>query len=166
MLLLLMVFEKKMQHKSQCVLLTNMFDPQKETDPDFDLELDPDHIQGVLVELLENALRASNEREVVLEAYDSMDGFVFKVSDYGPGFSEEALEHAFDPFFSEQPAGRRKGLGLSTARRLVEAHGGSISLRNRRSAGTTGGVVCVTLRTNSESALTDGLSLGSSRKVA
>ena len=130
-----------------------------------DLELDPAHIQGVLVELLENALRASNDREVVLEAYDSMDGFVFKVSDYGPGFSEEALEHAFDPFFSEQPAGRRKGLGLSTARRLVEAHGGSISLRNRRSAGT-GGVVCVTLRTTSESALTDGLSLGSSRKVA
>jgi len=33
---------KKMQHKSQCVLLTNMFDPQKETDPDFDLEIRED----------------------------------------------------------------------------------------------------------------------------
>ena len=34
--------------------------------------------------------------------------------------SPRALQHAFDPFFSEQPAGRRTGLGLTRARRLIE----------------------------------------------
>ena len=127
--------------------------------------LDEGHLRSVLVELLENSLRASNTSEVVLEAYESVDGLVFKVSDHGPGFSETALEHALDPFFSEQPSGRRKGLGLSTARRLVEAHGGSITVRNRRTGGT-GAVVCISLNLVPDGSCTDGMQLHSSEGVA
>jgi signal transduction histidine kinase/HD-like signal output (HDOD) protein len=127
--------------------------------------LDEVHLRSVIVELLENSLRASVAGEVVLEAYESVDGFVFKVSDHGPGFSETALDHALDPFFSEQPAGRRKGLGLSTARRLVEAHGGSITIRNRRTGGT-GAVVCITLQLVPRPSCTDGMHMESSEGVA
>jgi signal transduction histidine kinase len=59
------------------------------------------------------------------------------VIDRGAGFSESALEHAADPFFSEHPAGRREGLGLSRASRVVDAHGGTLHIRN----GARGGAV-------------------------
>ena len=84
----------------------------------------------VLIELIENALRASSEANVVLEAGRLGGDVQITVSDGGPGFSESALRHAFDPFFSDQPSGRRRGLGLSHARRLIEAHGGTITISN------------------------------------
>lgn len=127
--------------------------------------LDEGHMRCVLVELMENALRAGSTGEVLLEAYENADCLVFKVSDHGPGFSDSALRHALDPFFSDQPAGRRTGLGLSNARRLVEAHGGSISIRNRMT-GATGAVVTIMLDLVRKTGATDGTHLHSSSSVA
>lgn len=53
---------------------------------------------------------------------------VVKVRDRGPGFTEEAFERAFDPFYSTTDDGL--GLGLPHARRTIEGMGGSIELRN------------------------------------
>ena len=50
---------------------------------------------------------------------------------------ERVLAHAFDPFFSAKPAGRQPGLGLSRAQRIVEGHGGRLTLEN----GPQGGAV-------------------------
>lgn len=55
-----------------------------------------------------------------------------RITDQGPGFSEETIKHAFDPFFSELPAGRRSGLGLTRARGLIELHKGEIELGNKQ----------------------------------
>lgn len=106
--------------------------------------VDSDHLRSVLIEMIENGLRASNDGPIVLEA-DCIEGDLhLVVCDHGPGFTVNALQNAFEPFFSDQPAGRRRGLGLSMARRLIEAHGGSISLSNR-SGGHTGGRVSIHL---------------------
>lgn len=51
--------------------------------------------------------------------------------------SDKALKHAFDPFFSDKPAGRQTGLGLTRARHLIELLGGQISIAHR----TEGGIV-------------------------
>ena len=58
-----------------------------------------------------------------------------RVVDHGPGLSERGLRHAFDPFFSERPAGRSPGLGLPRARSLVELFGGRMDIDNNGSQG-------------------------------
>ncbi len=51
------------------------------------------------------------------------------VEDTGPGIPPEALGHIFDPYFTTKPNG--VGLGLSIVHKIVEAHGGEISVDNR-----------------------------------
>jgi signal transduction histidine kinase/HD-like signal output (HDOD) protein len=52
------------------------------------------------------------------------------VADDGRGMSDHARRHAFDPFFSDLPAGRRRGLGLPLARRVVQQAGGTIEIES------------------------------------
>ena len=123
-------------------------------------EIDATLMRGVMVELIENALRASPEASVVLEA-GCLDGDLrIVVSDGGPGFSPRALEHAFEPFFSDQSSGRRRGLGLSHARRLVEAHGGTITVSNGTGR-TRGARVSIHLPASAISAHTNGTRISS-----
>jgi signal transduction histidine kinase/HD-like signal output (HDOD) protein len=96
-------------------------------------------VASALAELLTNAAQASNDTPVTLEAHtDPVEGRWFLVvTDFGTGMSDKALQHAFDPFFSEKSAGRRTGLGLTRARALIEAHGGEITLASEQGKGTT-----------------------------
>ena len=58
---------------------------------------------------------------------------VIDVRDAGPGFAPDALERVFSPFFTTKPDGT--GLGLAIAKRIVEAHDGTIAVRNDESGG-------------------------------
>ncbi len=58
-----------------------------------------------------------------------------EVADSGTGLSPAALAHCFDPYYSGREAGRGLGLGLSKAKRIVDLHGGQLSLSNRPSGG-------------------------------
>jgi signal transduction histidine kinase len=49
---------------------------------------------------------------------------------------EATLKRAFDPFFSNKPAGRRRGMGLAKALRWVESSGGEMRLESRPQQGT------------------------------
>ena len=53
------------------------------------------------------------------------------------GMDEPTAQRAFAPFFSSHQAGRRRGLGLTRARRYVENNGGRIWLESRPGQGTT-----------------------------
>ncbi|CAB3810786.1 Sensor histidine kinase WalK [Paraburkholderia fynbosensis] len=71
---------------------------------------------------------------------------VFTVSDRGAGIPAHAFEQVFAPFFRLEQSRNRStggmGLGLTSARAVIRAHGGDIALRN----GQCGGLeVCVTL---------------------
>jgi signal transduction histidine kinase/HD-like signal output (HDOD) protein len=118
---------------------------------------DPAQIAEALAEALENALHADPKGVVRVEAHLDLRGgrLTLAVRDAGPGFSASALRHAFDPFFSDRPAGRGAGLGLTRARSLVEASGGTIEVRNvggnaggrggEREAGVGGAIVTIVL---------------------
>jgi signal transduction histidine kinase len=83
---------------------------------------DAHKIQGVVVNLVKNALEAG--RLVRVRATAAGSDALIEVEDDGPGLSAAAREHLFEPFFTTKPNGT--GLGLPTSRRYVEAHGGTI----------------------------------------
>jgi signal transduction histidine kinase len=57
------------------------------------------------------------------------------VTDEGPGLSADVLDKMFEPFFTTKHRG--SGLGLPTARRIVEAHGGELTANNRPQGGAS-----------------------------
>jgi signal transduction histidine kinase len=73
---------------------------------------------------------------------------VVTVRDEGSGMTADVLGRAFEPFFTTRP-GRGIGLGLATARGIVERHGGSIALESGLGRGTTVTVVLPTIRPGS-----------------
>jgi len=99
-------------------------------------------VQAV-IELMVNAAEADPAGPVTVRAEPLGGGgrVAIEITDSGPGMSTKALKHAFDPFFSEKPAGRQRGLGLPKAKRLIELQGGSIALIPMTGGGTLARVV-------------------------
>ncbi len=104
---------------------------------DRSVHLDVRRIVDVVVETCRNALEAQEDAQIRLRASSDAvnDRWILQVEDNGPGFGRMALEHAFDPFFSLKPAGRKAGMGLAVARRVMEAHGGDAFVRNHAQGG-------------------------------
>jgi signal transduction histidine kinase len=105
---------------------------------------DPVQIQQVIINLILNAFDASaglapDRRRVRIETSDTARGVRVTVRDYAGGIAASDLPRLFDPFFSTKSAGM--GLGLSIARSIVEAHGGTITAAN----GDIGAEFCMTL---------------------
>jgi len=103
-------------------------------------------LRRVLANLLENAAKYSDTaRPIVLRACAEAERIVLEVSDEGIGIAPEDLERIFMPFFRTDRSRSRStggiGLGLALARRVVEAHGGTIIAESAQGGGTTFRVV-------------------------
>jgi signal transduction histidine kinase len=99
------------------------------TDPE--ILMDPQRIEQVFTNLIENAIALSPARSMVrISAYhDATHGVVCVIEDSGPGFSPEEIERGFEPFFTRRKGGT--GLGLAVVRRIMDSHGGTVDLGNR-----------------------------------
>jgi signal transduction histidine kinase len=103
-------------------------------DRDYDRTLPPVTIHGselnqVWTNLIDNAIDAVGDSGTIT-VRTSRDGdcILVDIADTGPGIPAEARTHVFDPFFTTKDVGRGTGLGLDTARRIVEdRHGGSLA---------------------------------------
>ncbi len=97
------------------------------------------HLQQVLLNLLLNAMDAManqppEQRRIKFCVGRSDHGAIeISVSDSGPGIAPEILPHLFEPFFTTKQSGM--GMGLSIARRIVEAHNGRIWAENDPAGG-------------------------------
>ena len=98
-------------------------------------------IRGVLLELMANAANAAAETpmriRLACRPEEIRNAVLVTVEDDGAGMDEATADRVFTPFFSRQQAGRRRGLGLSRAKRCVESNGGRVWIKTRPGEGTT-----------------------------
>jgi two-component system, NtrC family, nitrogen regulation sensor histidine kinase NtrY len=119
--------------------------------PAIELEVDPDQLEQMLINLVRNAVEAALEPghgagpsggedssalraedpQVIIRWEASDKDLTLTVEDNGPGLLNPS--NTFVPFYTTKPAG--SGIGLVLSRQIVEAHGGSIALVNRNEKG-------------------------------
>jgi len=101
-----------------------------EPGPNLVIHGDADQLEQVLINLLRNATDAALETSGgVRVGWRKNASYVeIKVEDDGPGLSNTG--NLFVPFFTTKPGG--SGIGLVLSRQIAEAHGGALTLENRR----------------------------------
>jgi signal transduction histidine kinase len=80
---------------------------------------------------------ASKPVTIKASASGANNGVTIEVSDSGRGMDEETLAKATQPFFSNKPAGRKRGMGLAHAQRLIQINNGTLEITSRPGKGTT-----------------------------
>lgn len=112
--------------------------PEEPTQLSFDKNMMGEAIRA----LVRNAIEAIGcQGTIVLSIQGEPNRWLIHVADSGPGLSDLARQHAFDPYFSGREAGRGLGLGLCRAYRIAKLHGGDITL----AGGPTGCVATISL---------------------
>lgn len=104
------------------------------------VQIHASRIVQILDNLLANAISFSPSGAPLSIGLEADQGrLIFALCDRGPGIPAGKLETIFDRFYSERPSdeafGTHSGLGLSIARQIAEAHGGSLTASNRKNGG-------------------------------
>ncbi len=97
-------------------------------------------IEQVMINLIVNASEAMREDVkglVTVRTRLEDNTIVVEVKDNGVGMNQQTLKQIFDPFFTTKRSKGGTGLGLAIAYRIIEEHGGNISVRSKPGAGTT-----------------------------
>jgi len=105
------------------------------------VEVDREAVAGALLNLVQNAFKyAGEDKRIVLAASQDGRGVALSVTDNGPGISPRDRKRIFERFYRVDNLLTRKtegsGLGLAIAKRIVEAHGGHISLTSELGKGS------------------------------
>jgi signal transduction histidine kinase len=102
---------------------------------------DEQRIAQVILNLIGNAIKFTNEGEVKVEATVSNETFLVSVSDTGPGLAEADQKKIFEEFHQADGSSTRAkggtGLGLSISKKIVEMHGGRIWVESTLGKGST-----------------------------
>ncbi len=111
-------------------------DIEEYLDPDLPaILLHSDSLQSALINLVKNALEAMEPGgELWARTYTTRGGVALDLIDSGSGVDDHTVMHMFEPFYSTKDGG--SGLGLPTARKIIEAHGGRISVQSDVGRGT------------------------------
>ena len=100
------------------------------------VEADPNQLKQVLLNLVKNALEATDDQGAILVSSGTDDGQVwFSVQDTGKGMSEDVQEKIFNPFYTTKEKGT--GLGLAVINKIVTDHHGAITVSSAAGSGST-----------------------------
>jgi signal transduction histidine kinase len=151
----LMSFAKPAEPRLTQTDLTQIIDEAKQlathkiSDEQTDFHIDLGKVEkSVTVDSAQIATSIANIFSNALESYDDgigpikvtaeeADGFIkIQISDSGCGMDEQTVKNAAYPFFSAKPAGRKRGIGLALAKRLINLNGGSLNIKSDPASGT------------------------------
>jgi two-component system phosphate regulon sensor histidine kinase PhoR len=110
------------------------------------VQADEAHFRNVLVNLLDNANKYSPDTpHIIVSTRNTAQALVLTIQDNGIGMTREAQKQIFEKFY-RVPTGNRHdvkgfGLGLNYVKTIVEAHGGTVSVKSEQSKGSTFEVV-------------------------
>ncbi len=106
-----------------------------------DVFVDSAQIVLAIAHILSNGLESYPDGlgpiKVTAATEQSGDFVRLQISDFGCGMDSEILQKAAQPFFSAKPAGRKRGMGLAYAQRLIQLNGGSLNITSKPGVGTT-----------------------------
>ncbi len=93
----------------------------------------------VIMNLTKNACEAFDgqelkERTIIISLHDFSSSVSIEIEDNGSGMNEETIKNVFSPFYSTKPQGT--GIGLNICRKIIEAHGGNMSVNSTYGKGT------------------------------
>lgn len=108
---------------------------------DFELMIDTAIIKNVILNILDNAIKASNDNgSIILSSYTDNELKVIAIEDNGIGISQSDLKHVFNPFYkvdqSRSVHEDSLGLGLSIAKDIMTMHGGKIEITSEFGKGS------------------------------
>jgi len=99
------------------------------------VEIDPDRIKQVLLNIFLNALAAMpNGGRLLVELTSHHALLKVTISDSGEGIKKEDLPRITDPYYTSKPSGT--GLGLAIVQKILDAHGGSVHIESQEGVGT------------------------------
>ncbi|MFF5996053.1 HAMP domain-containing sensor histidine kinase [Lysinibacillus sp. KU-BSD001] len=108
---------------------------------DFQIYADPIRLEQIMLNLLDNALKYSDENsEVTIEAYNKERETIISVTDTGIGIPSDELEFIFEKLYRVEKSRSRiyggSGIGLAVVKELVEAHDGTINVKSKVGEGS------------------------------
>jgi len=107
-----------------------------DVDERLETSMDEVKLTRVIDNMIRNAIDAMPEGGVLTLGADSKESKTFiRVSDTGAGIPENVMDRLFEPFFTTKSKGM--GLGLASSKRIVEAHGGALSVESEAGVGST-----------------------------
>jgi signal transduction histidine kinase len=111
------------------------------------VQMDTEKMRRVIVNIFDNAIYAVTAKQenlkneetsyhpkIIFATFVSDDGVHIEVMDNGIGMDEETAKHSFEPLFTTRPRGT--GLGLAIVKKVIEEHGGTVSLYSKINKGT------------------------------
>lgn len=104
--------------------------------------IDPDHIETILNNLVENAMKySSDQKKIKLQTYTDNKDVILSVEDKGDGIPKKSLGYIFDKFYRVENSLTAKtkghGLGLAIVKNMVELNGGKVEVKSKMGAGST-----------------------------
>ena len=117
-------------------LTTNKVEVRLSMDQPAYAMLDQSSLRGALMNLMLNAIEAMKDGGTLSIAIEHMGKSLrLEIADTGHGISEEEVKKIFEPFYTTKEQGL--GLGMPYAKKIIEQHGGTISLNSQSGEGTT-----------------------------
>jgi two-component system sensor histidine kinase ArlS len=105
---------------------------------DLQVICDPAMLETAYLNLIENAVKYGNEKEVQVRLFNEVGMVCLEVVDKGDGIAEQEMEHLFKPFYRSiwQHGQRGSGIGLSLVKSIAEKYGGEVRIWSQAGVGS------------------------------